>query len=215
MQGNYLSSGNLIRSGIKVLRNIRGADYSKSILRRQWYRCLSTPRDEVDEMALMFARHSVATACIPFSHGKFAYHILLTEDEDEDGDTGLDGPFTFSPPQTLEQTRQIWDHLIVQISSFTSKIVWHNSNPDYDFDEPAAFREQAMYLAQLNDLGVALDSLLFSTVDTRDRQGLELLRLQHTIAYVGTSCCFDSTEMMYDQYIPQFEDVVQRCKRFT
>ncbi|KAI1477562.1 hypothetical protein F4774DRAFT_192797 [Daldinia eschscholtzii] len=215
MQGNYLSSGNLIRSGIKVLRNIRGADYSKSILRRQWYRCLSTPRDEVDEMTLMFARHSVATACIPFSHGKFAYHILLTEDEDEDGDTGLDGPFTFSPPQTLEQTRQIWDHLIVQISSFTSKIAWHNSNPDYDFDEPAAFREQAMYLAQLNDLGVALDSLLFSTVDTRDRQGLELLRLQHTIAYVGASCCFDSTEMMYDQYIPQFEDVVQRCKRFT
>ncbi|KAI1799752.1 hypothetical protein F4811DRAFT_542269 [Daldinia bambusicola] len=214
MQGNYLSSGNLIRSGIKVLRNIRGAG-SKSILRRQWYRCLSAPRDEVDEMTLMFARHSVSTACMPFAHGKFAYHILLTEDEDEDGGAGLDGPFTFSPPQTLEQARQIWDHLIVQIASFASKIAWHNSNPGYGFDEPAALREQAMYLAQLNDLGVALDALLFSTVDGRDRQALELLRLHHTVAHVATSCCFDSTEMTYDRYVPQFEDVVQRCKRFA
>ncbi|KAI8966184.1 hypothetical protein F5Y11DRAFT_215180 [Daldinia sp. FL1419] len=214
MQGNYLSSGNLIRSGIKVMRNIRGPD-TKSILRRQWNRCLSAPRDEVDEMTTMFARHSVATACAPFAHGKFAYHILLTEDEDEDGDTGLDGPFAFSPPHTLDQARQIWDHLMVQIASFQAKIVWHNSNLEYDFDEPAAFRDQAMYLAQLNDLGVTLDSLLFSTVDVRDRQGLELLRMHHTIATVSTSCCFDSTEMMYDQYIPQFEDVVRRCKQFA
>ncbi|KAI1375096.1 hypothetical protein F4677DRAFT_455041 [Hypoxylon crocopeplum] len=215
MQGNYHSSGNLIRSGIKVLTNIRnrGSD-PRSILRRQWQRYLTAPQDEVDEMTNMFARHSVSSAYIPFSHGKFAYHILFTEDDD-DIDIRIPSPFTFTVPQTLEQARQIWDYLVVQLANFQSKAAWHNLNPEYDFDDAAAYREQAMYLALLNDLGVGLDSLLFSTIDNRESQGLELLRLNHTIAVVSISCCLDPTEMMYDEFLPQFEDVVQRCRLFT
>ncbi|KAI2641418.1 hypothetical protein GGS26DRAFT_3458 [Hypomontagnella submonticulosa] len=214
MQGNYHSSGSLIRSGIKVLTNIRGID-SRSILRRQWQRYLTAPRDEVDEMTNMFARHSVASAYVPFAHGKFAYHILFTEDENDDFELGLATPFTFSVPQTLEEARQIWDYLAMQLASFQSKTTWHKLNPEYEFDEEAAYREQAVYLTQLNDLGVGLDSLLFSSTDSRETKGLELLRLHHTVAVIAISCCLDSTEMMYDEFLPQFEDVVQRCQLFT
>ncbi|KAI1390706.1 uncharacterized protein F4822DRAFT_426554 [Hypoxylon trugodes] len=216
MQGNYHSSGNLIRSGIKVLTNIRGrGSDSRSILRRQWHRYMTAPRDEVDEMTNMFARHSVASAYIPFSHGKFAYHMLFTEDESDDVDLGLASPFTFTVPQTLEQARQIWDYLAVQLANFQSKIAWHNLNPDFEFDETVAFREQATYLALLNDLGVGLGSLLFSTTDNYESQGLELLRLHHSTAVIAISCCLDPTEMMYDDFLPQFEDVVQRCRIFA
>ncbi|XXG99973.1 hypothetical protein Hte_006314 [Hypoxylon texense] len=218
MQGNYHSSGNLIRSGIKVLTNIRnkGSD-PRSILRRQWHRYLTTPRDEVDEMTTMFARHSVASAFIPFAHGKSAYHLLFTEDEsDEMMDYGVSrSPFTFSVPQTLEQARQIWVYLVVQLADFLSKAAWHNLHPEYDFDDAAAYREQAMFLTLLNDLGVGLDSLLFTAVDNRDSQSLELLRLHHTVAVIATSCCLDPTEMAYDDFAPQFEDVVHRCRLFA
>ncbi|KAI1774225.1 hypothetical protein F4818DRAFT_76798 [Hypoxylon cercidicola] len=213
MQGNYHSSGNLIRSGIKVLTNIRnkGSD-PRSIVHRQWHRYLTTPRDEVDEMTDMFARHSVASAFVPFAHGKFAYHMLFTEDESDEVDFGLHSPFTFTVPQTLEQARQIWIYLMVQLADFLSKASWHNLHPDYDFDDAAAFREQAIFLALLGDLGVGLDALLFTAMDGRQTQVLELLRLHQAVAVVATSCCLDPTEMAYDDYLPQFEDVVRRCR---
>ncbi|KAL7624988.1 hypothetical protein AAE478_004202 [Parahypoxylon ruwenzoriense] len=215
MQGNYHSSGNLIRSGIKVLTNIRNrGNDSRSILRRQWHRYLTGPQDEVDEMANMFARYSVMFAYLPFAHGKLAYHILFTEDENDDAEYEVANPFTFTIPQTLDQAKLIWDYLSVQLANFQSKAAWHNLNPEYDFDEAAASREQAMYLALLNNLGMGLDSLLFSSMDSRESRGLELLRLHHSIAVVSISCCLDATEMMYDEFLPQFEDVVQRCRLF-
>ncbi|OTB07879.1 hypothetical protein M426DRAFT_317778 [Hypoxylon sp. CI-4A] len=217
MQGNYHSSGSLIRSGIKVLTNIRnqGMD-SRSILRRQWHRYLTTPQDEVDEMTNMFARHSIASAYLPFSHGKFAYHMLFNEeDDDDDMNLGTAEPFTFTIPRTINEARQIWDYLALQLADFQNKVAWHNQNPDYDFDSPAAYREQAVYLALLNDLGVGLDSLLFSPVSMRESQGLELLRLHHTIAVISVSCCLDASEMLYDEFLPQFEDVIQRCRLFA
>ncbi|KAI0834749.1 hypothetical protein F5Y06DRAFT_151122 [Hypoxylon sp. FL0890] len=215
MQGNYHTSGSLIRSGIKVLTNIRdtGTD-NRSILRRQWHRYLTTPRDEVDEMTNMFARHSITSACLPFAHGKYAYHILFTEEESSDVDPSLTDPFTFTIPQTLEQAREIWDYLMVQLANFQSKVAWHNLNPEYDFDDSTAYREQAVYLALLNDLGVGLDSLLFTSMDMRESKGLELLRLHHKVAVVAISCCLDPTEMVYDEYLPYFEDVVERCRLF-
>ncbi|KAI1138553.1 hypothetical protein F5Y05DRAFT_43544 [Hypoxylon sp. FL0543] len=215
MQGNYHTSGNLIRNGIKVLTSIRdnGTD-NRSILRRQWHRYLTTPRDEVDEMTSMFARHSITSACLPFAHGKYAYHILFTEEESSDIDPSLADPFTFPVPQTIEQARDIWDHLMVQLANFQSKMAWHNIHPEYDFDDSTAYREQVMYLALLNDLGMGLDSLLFTSMDMRESKGLELLRLHHKIAVVAISCCLDRTEMMYDEYLPQFEDVVERCRLF-
>lgn len=212
MQGNYHSSGNLIRSGIKVLTNIRNRDTDpRSILHRQWHRHLTVPPDEVDEMTNMFAQHSIESAYIPFGHGKSAYHMLFTEDDD-DTNFGLASPLTFTVPQTLEQARHIWIYLAVQLATFLCKCAWHNLNPDYDFDDEAAFREQAMYLTLLNDLGVGLDSLLFSTMDSRESQSLELLRVHHTIAIISTTCCLDPTEMTYDDFLPQFEDLIQRCR---
>ncbi|KAI1206264.1 uncharacterized protein F4807DRAFT_453476 [Annulohypoxylon truncatum] len=217
MQGNYHSSGSLIRSGIKVLTNIRSTSPdSRSILRRQWDRYLTTPRDEVDDMTNMFARHSITSACLPFAHGKYAYHMLFTEGEEYDNsdDLGLCSPFTFTIPQTLDQARQIWDYLMIKLANFQSKVAWHNLNPDYDFDKSAAYREQAIYLSQLHDLGMGLDSLLFSPMDIRESKGLELLRLHHKVAVVAITCCLDPTEMMYDEFLSELEDVVQRCKLF-
>ncbi|KAI2621597.1 hypothetical protein GGR54DRAFT_630054 [Hypoxylon sp. NC1633] len=216
MQGNYHSSGNLIRSGIKVLTNMRNRDIdSRSILRRQWQRYLTAPRDEVDEMTNMFARHSVASAYVPFVHGKFAYHILFAEDENEDLDLAMAPPFTFSMPQSLDEAREVWDCLVVQLANFQSKVAWRNLNPEYEFDEAAAYREQQMYLTMLNDLGVGLDSLLFSSMDNRESQGLELLRLNLVVAVVSITCCLDASEMMYDEFQPQFQEVVQRCRLFA
>ncbi|KAI0159878.1 hypothetical protein GGR52DRAFT_165635 [Hypoxylon sp. FL1284] len=223
MQGNYHSSGNLIRRGIKGLTNMRnGGGDPGSILRRRWHRYLTAPPDEIDEMTDMFARHSVASAFIPFAHGKYAYHILFTEDDEDDEDDASDfggllmgggSPFAFTVPQTLEQAGQIWIYLIVQLADFLSKAAWHNLHPEYEFDDAAAFAEQAMFLTLLGDLGAGLDALLYApTADWRDGQSLELLRLQHAAAVVATSCCLDPTEMMYDDYTPQFEDVVRRCR---
>ncbi|KAH9990467.1 hypothetical protein F4779DRAFT_610062 [Xylariaceae sp. FL0662B] len=222
MQGNYHSSGNLIRSGIKVVTNLRRTyGESKSTLRRrQWHRQLTVPRnDEVEEMTDMFARHSITSAYIPFAHGKFAYHLLLTEDEDdgdvysedEDDDSGLVDPHPFAVLQTLEQARQIWDYLLPLLANFQSKAIWHNLNPDYDFDKAAALREQTTYLAQLHSFGVGLDSLILSPADS---PGLELLKLHRIVAVVFVSCCLDPTEMLYDDFLPQFQDVVRRSRAF-
>lgn len=228
MQGNYHSSGNLIRSGIKVLTNMRnrGSDSSsgsRSILRRQWHRYQTAQQDEVDEMTSIFLRHSVQCAYIPFAHGKFAYHILLTEDEDEDegeeddAAVPLDSPFTFSPPQTVEQAKHIWDHLEVRMANFLSKAQWYKASPRYAFDEADAYGEQAMYLSILSELGVWLASLAYHAADTRnhrDTRGLELLRLWHSVAVVAVSCCLDPTEMAYDKFLPDFDDILHRYRLF-
>ncbi|KAI5865412.1 hypothetical protein GGS23DRAFT_559146 [Durotheca rogersii] len=218
MQGNYHSSGNLIRSGIKVLRDIRNrGNDSRSILRHQWHRYLTTPQDEVDEIANIFARYSVTFAHVPFAHGKFAYHMLLTEDDDDsddDDDLEYTNPFTLAVPPNLEHAKQTWDYLSVQLANFQNKAAWHILNPDYDFDEAAAVRKQERYLTVLHDLGLGLNALFFSSVDGRESRGIELLRLQHALAVIAVSCCLDPTETMYDGFLPQFEDVIQRCRLF-
>ncbi|KAI1339453.1 hypothetical protein F5Y15DRAFT_382591 [Xylariaceae sp. FL0016] len=221
MQGNYHSSGNLIRHGIKVLSNIRGTSGGpESTLHHQRSRYLAATRDEIDEMADMFARHSTACAYIPFAHGKFAYHLLFTEeDKDELDYQGFpDGPdpYTFDVPQTLEQARRKWDYLLPLLANFHNKAVWHNLHRDYDFDDESSFREQALYLAQLRDFGEALDSLvLFSSGDSRDSRALELLRLHHRLATIFMQCCLDATDMTYDDFLPQFRDVLRRCRALT
>ncbi|CAJ2510359.1 Uu.00g050620.m01.CDS01 [Anthostomella pinea] len=235
MQGNYHSSGNLIRSGIKVLTNIRGTSSGpESTLRHQRNRYLVTAPDEVDEMADMFARHSISSAYMPFAHGKCAYHLLFTEDDefdgdDDDEDDDLPEPFAFNVPQNWEEARRNWDYLLPLLANFHTRSAWHHMNPDYDFDEAAARRQQAMYLAQLQDFGEALDSqaLHFSSTSTntcdwgreteiettRQCQGLELLRLHHLLAVVFISCCLDATEVAYDDFLPQFDDAIDRSRR--
>ncbi|KAI1102520.1 hypothetical protein F4804DRAFT_262656 [Jackrogersella minutella] len=219
MQGNYHTSGSLIRNGIKVLTNIRNTcTDSRSILRRQLDRHLTTPRDEVDEMTDMFARHSITSACLPFAHGKYAYHMLFTEGESEsdngDMDLGFSSPFAFTIPQTLDQAREVWDWLMIRLANFRTKVAWHFLNPGYEFDEATTYQEQAVYLTQLNDLGMGLDSLLFSPMDIRESKGLELLRLHHKVTVISITCCLDPSEMMYDEFLPDFEDVVRRCRLF-
>ncbi|KAI0598809.1 hypothetical protein F4775DRAFT_553069 [Biscogniauxia sp. FL1348] len=230
MQGNYHSSGNLIRSGIKVLTNMRSLDSGgrEHSLRHRRHHYLTAPRDEFNEMADMYTRHSVTYAYIPFSHGKLAYHLLFTDDADADadndgeiGESYFAAPYALPAPRTLEQARRTWDYLSPLLANFHSKAVWHNLYPDYEVDVGALRREQATHLARLSELGRALDSLHAENHHHQQQQqqqhdlGLELLRLHHTLATAFASCCLDPTEEAYDGFLPQFEDCLRRGRAFV
>ncbi|KAI1485359.1 hypothetical protein F5X96DRAFT_660332 [Biscogniauxia mediterranea] len=227
MQGNYHSSGNLIRSGIKVLTNMRsldcggGREYS---LRHRRHHYLTAPRDEFNEMADMYTRHSITYAYIPFSHGKLAYHLLFADDADDADDAAaaeaseidefyFAAPYALEMPRTPEQARRTWDYLSPLLANFHSKAVWHNLYPDYDIDVDALRREQATHLAQLRELGHALDAL-HAEHHHHHGLGLELLRLHHALATAFVSCCLDPAEEAYDGFLPQFEDCLRRGRAF-
>ncbi|KAI5917468.1 hypothetical protein F4810DRAFT_696225 [Camillea tinctor] len=244
MQGNYHSSGNLVRSGIKVLANMRslnatGREYSLHHRRHQY---LTAPRDEFNEMADMYARHSITYAFVPFSHGKFAYHLLFTDDDadnhdyDDDGNENNDsnggsgeigesyfgGAYALPVPQTPEQARRTWDYISPLLANFHCKAVWHNLYPDYEVDTAALRYEQATHLARLHELGAALDAL-YAKHDHQhhrpllvdDNGGLILLRLHHALATTFVSCCLDPTEEAYDAFLPQFEDCLRQGRAFV
>ncbi|KAI0470767.1 hypothetical protein GGR56DRAFT_682753 [Xylariaceae sp. FL0804] len=111
MQGNYHSSGDLIRSGIKMLTSVRGAGRGLgSALRHQRHRYATTPPDEVDEMADMFARHSITNAYMPLAHGKMAYHLVLSDDEDTGAPPAPPAPAPAPAPAPFDDPHHVDHH---------------------------------------------------------------------------------------------------------
>jgi len=185
-------------------------------------------------MATMFARHSISYVFVPFHHAKFAYHLLITDDtDDEETDSDSDGEqtrrssisaehdvfadFVSEWPQTVPEAQARWDHLLPVLASFQSKTVWQNLNPSIETDHLATLEEQAGLLSELHNFQSALDTLAAASVHVdsyaslHHNCALELLQLQATMAAVFVSCCTDLTEMAYDGFLAEFETVLARA----
>ncbi len=189
------------------------------------------PDDEVAEMTQMFARLSTVSAYLPFPHCKFAYHMLL----DPRLTDPLANPQISSFPMTLDQARASWDFYLPVLGNFFQKTMWHNLNHAYEFDLFDAAREQGEHLAWLRKFGSVLEMLSMNEVERQRaapgagahrsskmhdvgahqmNRGVELLTIQHLVATIFTTCCLDSTEMLYDAFTPQFSEILSRCQAF-
>ncbi|KAH7032643.1 uncharacterized protein B0I36DRAFT_99359 [Microdochium trichocladiopsis] len=241
MQGNFHRSGDLIRTGIKIMKNMRSGPKSsrKGLGRHHWNLARHNAGDDESEMATMFARHSISYVFVPFHHAKFAYHLLITDDSDDDDDTDSDGgdgesskagvrgdqdifdDFVAQWPQTISEAQTRWDYLLPVLASFQSKTVWHNLNPSIESDHLATLDEQAGLLSELHSFQSALDSLATATLSANgfmpsdDARKVELLQLQVMMAVVFVSCCTDPTEMSYDGFLQEFETVLSRVEDLT
>lgn len=214
MQGNYHAAGNLVRSGIKVLNNL-GRLKGSNFHWQAYCEAFEAP-DEIDEMAHMFSRHSISTVNMPFPHGKSAYHMLLETDASEDDETPfIEYSTQSSIPRTLEHGRVIFDTLQPSLGGFYVKALWHNLNSNYFFDEGEMAGEQALYLSKLQDFGNGLVTLAATERDDVKLRGLDFLGIHQLVATVYVSCCLDQTESMYDDFAPQFEEIVARTRLFS
>ncbi len=181
-------------------------------------------------MTQMFARLSTVFAYLPFPHCKFAYHMLL--------DPRLANPLANlcipSFPITLDQVRAFWDFYLPVLGNFFQKTMWHNLNQAYEFDLFDAANEQNEHLAWLQKFGSMLKMLSINEVERQRavlgagkhhspkidvdaypmNRGVELLTLQHLVAIIFTTCCLDSSEMLYDTFTPQFSYILSRSKAF-
>ncbi|KAK9780479.1 hypothetical protein SCAR479_02594 [Seiridium cardinale] len=218
MMGNYHSSGNLIRSGIKVLNNMSRTRSRKFVWRT--YCGAFEPPDEIDEMAHIFLRHSTSSVYLPFPHGKSAYHMLFEEDDDANplNDTGDNISVLFSTqtniPRTLEHARAVWETIYSAIGKFYAKAVWRNLNPNYEIDDDA-FIDQALLVTRLHDFGTGIAALMLVDHDDRTDRGLKFLEVHHLVATILVSCCLDRTEVSYDEFAPQFMDLVEKFKALS
>ncbi|KAK6073963.1 GAL4 domain-containing protein [Seiridium cupressi] len=217
MMGNYHSSGNLIRSGIKVLNNMSRTRSRKFVWRT--YCGAFEPPDEIDEMAHIFLRHSTSTVYLPFPHGKSAYHMLFEDDDTNPlNDTGDNISVLFSTqtniPRTPEHARAVWETIYSAIGKFYAKAVWRNLNPNYEIDDDA-FIDQALLVTRLHDFGTGIAALMLADHDDRTDRGLKFLEVHHLVATILVSCCLDRTEVSYDKFAPQFMDLVEKFKALS
>ena len=193
-----------------------------------------TVDDDVAEMTQMFARLSTTSVYIPFPHCKFAYHMLL----DHRLMDPLSNPHIVSFPTTLDEARASWDYYLPALGNFFQKTMWHNFHHAFEFDIFDAAREQGEHLAWLRKFGSVLEMLRVTEAGhprshspdrarnlakdsdaaaaTRLRKrGIELLTIQHLITTIFTTCCLDSTEMLYDAFTAQFGEIICRCRAFV
>lgn len=219
MMGNYHSSGNMVRSGIKVLNNM-GRTRSRRFVWRTYCGAFEPP-NEIDEMAHIFLRHSITSVLLPFPHGKSAYHMLLDDDYDDDdplNDTGENISILFSTqaniPRTLEHGRAIWETIFPTIGKFYAKAVWRNLNPNYEVDD-GAFIDQAFLVARLHDFGIGLAAMMATETSEATIQSLTFLQAHHLVANILVACCLDRTEASYDNYTPQFIDALAKCRTLS
>jgi len=242
MQGNYHASGNLVKTGVKMLcgeistcsRMMDdpevGASPASAAARQRcrYYQAMSpgetavTPPptirtlavdSETAEMTQMFARHSVACLFVHFQHCKFAYHLLL--------DSRLSSPEQ-NPALPLRATtpaaaRAMWDYYLPHLGRLIQKCVWHNLHPSYEFDAAAVVQEQDEHLAWLRAFGNSLEELSMSATvrGRREQRGIALLKANHIVATIFTTCCSDVTESLYDGFADQFASTVGLCRALT
>ncbi|KAI0157799.1 hypothetical protein GGR57DRAFT_460931 [Xylariaceae sp. FL1272] len=205
----------LVHNGIMAAKRVRGADAAaESTLQQQRRRYQAEHRDEIDDMTDHFLRFSVSTAYIPFTHGKNAFWLLLTEDPGRPDELTRNPlqDFALRPAKDIRDARRKWDILFPMIAAFQLKVKWHHFNPEHGFDESGAFQQQARFLAQLYNYEEELDNLIIDPEDSTAVERFEVLRLQHLVAFVFVSCCLDRTEQSYDDYLPQFWDILRRCR---
>ncbi|KAI0124014.1 hypothetical protein BJ170DRAFT_686387 [Xylariales sp. AK1849] len=212
MQGNYHASGNLIRSGIKVLNNLGRAE-SRNFIWQAYCERFEAP-SEIDEMAHMFSRHSITSVLTPFPHGKSAYHMLFDDDDtllDNDDKLSIEYATRSTTPRTLQHGMVIWETTLPALGRFYAKALWRNLNPHYEVDDDA-IQEQAHFLARLHDFGSGVAALQAVERDDAKMRGLLFLSIHHLVATIFVSCCLDRTEVSYDDFSPQFEDIMAKIK---
>ncbi|KAI1852512.1 hypothetical protein JX265_011147 [Neoarthrinium moseri] len=214
MTGNYHASGNLVRSGIKVLNNM-GRTQSRSFVWRTYCETFEAP-DEIDEMAHMFSRHSIASVLMPFPHGKSAYHMLLDDDDalsDNEENLITDYSTRSTVLHSLEHAQAVWETILPALGRFYAKALWRNLNPNYEVDTDA-IDEQISFLARLQEFGAGIAVLDAVGHDETKVRQLNFLAMHHLVATILVSCCLDRTELSYDDFTPQFQEVIAKIRLY-
>lgn len=220
MQGNYHSAGNLVRSGIKYLNQL-DRDTTNTF---QWrtYNEASNQPGEIDEMARLFSQHSVASVNIPFPHCKNAYHLLLDHSNssapsfDDIDSFPLEFPAGDLVPRSFEQALSIWDGIIHSLARFTTYSMWISQNPHYSPDMEVMKGHQAHFITRLLEFGAGLALLLTAAERPGDveARGLAYLGIHHLVATVMVSSCLDRSEAIYDDFQPEFEEILARTRHY-
>lgn len=216
MTGNYHASGNLIRSGIKVLNNM-GRARPRAIPWQEYQDNFETP-GEIDEMAHMFTQHSISSVLMPFPHGKSAYHILLEDDDsalsEDEENSSIEHEARSTEPRTLQHASAVWERILPELGRFYAKSLWRNLNPNFVVDDDT-IADQAQFLARLRQFGSGLTALVAVEHNHVRLREISFLAIHHLVATILVSCCLDRTEVSYDDFTPQFEEVIRRVREYT
>ncbi|KAK8079074.1 hypothetical protein PG994_002881 [Apiospora phragmitis] len=219
MRGNYHVAGNLVRSGIKVLNRMgqRGSHVFKwkppeAFEPNEAY-------EELDEMAYIFSRHSIATVNVPFPHGKSAYHLLLNGDSptsDDEENFPVCCLSEDTTPHSCVEARAIWDRILHSLAGFYAKALWINLHQDFCVDKDGLAWEQALYLTRLQEFGLGLSTLVATerNAHTAARPLLTFLTIHHLVATIFTSCCLDPSETAYDSFAAEFDILLAHVRAY-
>ncbi|KAK7959549.1 uncharacterized protein PG986_004403 [Apiospora aurea] len=217
MRGNYHVAGNLVRSGIKVLNRMgqRGSHVFKwkppeAFEPNETY-------EELDEMACIFSRHSIATVNVPFPHGKSAYHLLLNDDSptsDDEENFPVSCLIEDTTPHSCMEARAIWDRILHSLAGFYTKALWINLHQDFSVDKDGLAWEQALYLSRLQEFGLGLSTLMAAERNANTARTLTFLTIHHLVATIFTSCCLDPSETAYDNFASEFDILLSHIQAY-
>lgn len=210
MMGNYHSSRNLIRSGIKLLNNM-GQSMFREFVWKTHCNSFETP-NEIDEMAHIFSRHSITSAFLPFPSKDSTHQTLFGHDGEgamcRNGDTICVYAGTqANTPRTLEHARAIWEVIYTTVAQFYAKAAWRNLDSNYPHDD-VLFAEQASLATRLRDFGTGLAVLSRGGPDKQRLRRFAFLEIHHLVASIVVSCALDRTETSYDSHAAQFAEIL-------
>ncbi|KAK7999222.1 hypothetical protein PG991_014897 [Apiospora marii] len=173
--------------------------------------------EELDEMAYIFSRHSIATVNVPFPHGKSAYHLLLNDDSPTSDDEE-NFPVTCltedTTPHSCMEARAIWDRILHSLAGFYAKALWINLHPEFCVDKDGLAWEQALYLARLQEFGLGLSTLVATERNVSMAGPLTFLTIHHLVATIFTSCCLDPSETAYDSFASEFDMLISHVRSY-
>ncbi|KAK8063459.1 hypothetical protein PG996_008111 [Apiospora saccharicola] len=173
--------------------------------------------EELDEMAHIFSRHSIATVNVPFPHGKSAYHLLLNDGSPtSDDEENLPVSFLIedTTPHSCLEARAIWDRILHSLAGFYTKALWINIHQEFCVDKDGLAWEQVLYLARLQEFGLGLSTLVATERNVNMAGPLTFLTIHHLVATIFTSCCLDPSETAYDSFASEFDILLSHIRSY-
>lgn len=114
----------------------------------------------------------------------------------------------------FEEFGAMWNSFITRAVIFVVKAMQEHQSGDHTNDFEPLLAHRAIFLRRLQDWEMIILLKLRTEKNPITSQFLHTFHMGQKVVFILMSCCFDSTEMSYDQFSSVFQEIVSMARSF-
>jgi hypothetical protein len=114
----------------------------------------------------------------------------------------------------FEEFGAMWNSFITRAVIFVVKVMQEQQSGDHANKVEPLLAHRTIFLQRLQNWEVAIFLRLRAEKNPIRSQLLNIFYMGQKVVFILMSCCFDLTEMLYDQFNPMFWEIVSMARSF-